>query len=403
MSQRAGSFLFRGGKYLLSRLQSGGADNINIPSELAEELGDEQSVARTLDTPDISVGLESWDVNLDLEAMLVRYNPANITPGMQFDLKQAKPIDLVSPWKGRYGTFLTVAGVIFPYLYLEQFTYRVGVRQNATKQLTLRGDSAYYCQTTPYYKEFPAAGVGPYNFANTAVKTVENGQDTYAYCVTVHKTDGSWQRLVHGVDYTDTNAGFTLTSAGLAPAGSTVVCVYASSTQESDPQSIHVLPGVKPAAVRGRDVEVWISTGAATPTLALARGIQSAEVTWRVTLDNDEELGNDHYVARDYDVPDVSGNIVMRPADAATLMTKIADMQGIVSATQTLHALGFIPVELEIRIHKPDSATVLETIYVPDARFSPPPVNPRVGQKADFTFNFTSDTGSLFLYSGIRS
>lgn len=405
MSMRAGHFLNRGGRFLISRLQSAGADNLNIPSEKISELGNEISVATVYDTPDLSFSMESLDLQLDIEAILTRVDPSTVIAGQAFDFVNAKPLDIVSPWKAKYGTFLTTAGAIVPYLLLEQATYRFGVRANATKQFTLRGDAIYYCQKTPYFKYFNAAAVlaagkGPYTFDHTAVRTVEQGADVYAYCVTLHHNDGSWTRLVHGTDYTDNNAGFTLVAT---PATTdTIDVAYASATQESDPQNIHPLPAVKPAAVRGRDVDLVISDISATPTRVTWKGVQSVEATWKVTLDPDEELGNPHYVDRDYDVPDVSGNVVLRPVDAAAFMAKIAQLQGVASTSDTLNTTGFDPMDLEIQVNHPDTGARLQTIVVPDARFTPPPVAPRVGQKADFTLAYSSDGGQMKVYSGAR-
>ncbi len=57
---------------------------------------------------------------------------------------------------------------------------------------------------------------------------------------------------------------------------------------------------------------------------------------------------------------------------------------------------------MEIRISDPDTGVVLKTLYVPDARFQIPGVQGRVQTKLETTFNFTSDGGSLTVYSGER-
>lgn len=405
MAMRAGSFLTRGGRFLLSRLQDAGPDNLNIPSTKIDELGSESSIATVYDTPDLSWSATSLDFQTDLEAVLTRVDPSTVVAGQVFDFKNAKPIDIISPWKGKYGTFVTVAGVIVPYLLLESITYSAGVRANAQKRLTLRGDAIYYCQKTPYMKYFAAAavlaaGAGPYTFDHTAVKTVESGADVYAYCVTLHHADGSWDRLVHGTDYTDNSAGFTLTAVPAVT--DTIDVAYASATTESDPESIHPSTTTKPAALRSRDVSVIVSDNTATPTHVTWKGVQTVEATWRVTLDPDEELGNPHYVARDYDVPEVSGSIGLRPVDAAAFMGKIAQLQGVSSTSTTLNTTGFDPMDLEIRFHHPDTGAVIETVVVDDARFQPPPVAPRVGQKQDFSLPFVSDGGHMKAYAGAR-
>jgi hypothetical protein len=406
MAQRAGVFLTKAGgskgTFLVSRLQGAGVDSLNIPNERINELGDEQSLGLVYDTPDLSYGLESLDMTTDLEAILTGVDPTTVTTGQEFKFTNAVPIDIVSPWKKKYGTFLATTGIAVPYLVLERAQYRFGVRANSSKQFTVRGDSIYFCQKTPYAQTFTEAGVGPYSFANAAVKTVEQGQDVYAYCVTVYNPDGTTARLVHGTDYTDTTTGFTLSVA--PQSGAKIAAVYASATVESDPQSIHPSTTVKPSAIRGRDVTLRVGDGLATPAIFEWKGVQTVEANWQVTLDADEELGNPHYVDRDYDIPDVNGNVALRPATADAFMSKLAQVTGITSTSQTINTGDFInhPVELEILVHAPNSSTVLETIYVPDAMFQPPAPNPRVGQKFDVTLPWSSLSGSMSVFAGAR-
>lgn len=405
MSLRQGHFVNFAGEFRLYGLQNAGPDNLNLPSEKINELGNEKSIATVFDTPDLSWTAETFDFTTDLEAVLTRVDPSAVVDGTEFDFTNAKPLDIVSPWKGKYGTFITLNGVAVPYLLLENITYRAGVRQNASKQVTLRGDAVYYCQKTPYFKRFAAAtvaglGVGPYTFDHVGLPTDEQGDDVFAYCVTLHHTDGSWDRLRHGSDYTDNSSGFTL---AVAPAATdTIDVVYAADTGQSLPDTDRPSLDEHPAALRSRDVDIVISDGNATPEYFTWKGVQSAEATWRVTLDPDEELGNPHYVDRDYDVPDVSGTVGLRPKDGGAFFSKIAQLQGVTSTTRTLNVGNFQPVELEIQFNHPDTGDRMETVYVPDARFSPPPVSPRVGQKTDFNFPYTSDSGTMLVYKGER-
>lgn len=410
MATRAGSYVFKAGgaggaAFTLRGLQSAGMDNLNIPETKVEELGSELSVDTLFDTPDGSMSLESLDFTPDLEAILTRVDPATVSDGQEFSFIHHQPIDIVAPWKGKYGTYQTVAGIITPYLQMEQITYRAGVRANATKQVTLRGDSQYMCQTTPYFKSFTAvqvasAGAGPYLFDHVAVMTDEQGDTKYAYCVTLHHTDGSWDRLVWGADYTDNASGFTLTDVPAVT--DTIDVVYASATAETLSQQIHGSLTNYPAALRGRDADIWISDGAATPNAFEWKGVQTADMTWRVTLDANEELGNPHYVDRDYDTPEVSGTIAVRPSSAGAFMEQLRQLQGVTSTTQTLNALGFDEMEIEYRYNHPDTGDRLLTVYCPDGRFQPPPSGVRVGQKQDFSLPFKSASGTMLVYAGER-
>lgn len=410
MATRAGSFRFKAGRpgasaYTLQGLQSAGMDSLNIPETPVEELGSELRVDTLYDTPDGTVSLETLDFTTDLEAILTRINPANVVDGQEFSFIDHEPIDIVSPWKGKYGTTDSIAGVITPYLQMEQITYRAGVRANATKQVTLRGDSVYYTQKTPYFKSFSAAqvaaaGAGPFLFDHLAVPTVEQGDTKYAYCATLHHSDGSWDRLVWGVDYTDNANGFTLT---VDPANTdTLDVVYASAVVEVQSQQVHGDLTDYPAALRHRDVDLLVSDGAATPNSFVWKGVQNAEMSWRVTLDANEELGNPHYVDRDYDTPAVSGTVAVRPSQAGAFMTLMRQLQQVTDHSQTLNTLGMQPMEVEMQFNHPDTGDRLLTVYCPDAKFQPPPTGVRVGQKQDFSLPFASQTGTMLVYAGER-
>lgn len=210
---------------------------------------------------------------------------------------------------------------------------------------------------------------------------------------------GVYKRLFHGSDYTDTTTTVTLLAA--APVGGKVRIVYGSTTAANYPQSVHQDVTVKPAAVRGKDIDVYIGTTDATPTFTRWTGVQNFEVAWKVTLDNDEEFGNYHYVAQDYDYPDVSGTITVRSRDPQDLWDKIYQVANI-TGTQVAGPNTSVGLPIELRINNPDTGARIKTLYVPDARFTPPPIQGRVAQKLEPQFAFTSDTGVLKVYAGAR-
>jgi hypothetical protein len=120
-----------------------------------------------------------------------------------------------------------------------------------------------------------------------------------------------------------------------------------------------------------------------------------------VTLDRDEEFGNTQYVSQDHDVPEVSGNLVIRPRDTAELWRRVQEVTN-VTAGNVAGPLTSVPLPMEIRISDPDTGTRTKTLYIPDARFKPPAIEGRVQQKLDPTFEWTSDSGTLLIYQGAR-
>lgn len=401
MSIRHGQILHDAAGFVIDRIQTGGVTNLNIPIERINELGNYQTVATIRDIPDLSFELESLDVSTEIEAVLLRKDPTTTTTGQEFDFAKAIPLDVVSPFKAGQGAFNIVSGIGLPYLTLESATYRFGVAANATQSFTMKGDAIYYVPGTPYYQQWTSTGAGTYTFDHTALVYNESGTALYALGLCYHDpATAQYKRLFHGTDYTNTASGFTVISA--IPSGVILHCVYGSLVAANYPQSVHQPASVKPAAVRGKDIDIYIGFGA-TPVMARWTSVQSFEVSRRVTLDADREFGNQHYVSQDYDVAAVSGSIVVRPRDIADLFAKIQTVTN-TSSSEISGALSSQPVQLEARIYDPNATTptVLKTLYVPDARFTPPALQGRVNSKTEPTFAFESDGGTLLVYKGLR-
>lgn len=164
------------------------------------------------------------------------------------------------------------------------------------------------------------------------------------------------------------------------------------------------VPTVKPAAIRGRDIDVYIGPAgvagsAAEDVIGTKRhGVQSAEADWKVTLQNDEEMGNAHYVNIDYDVPQVTGSMQFKPQVYADLLTLMQDIAGTPNALQSANPTDAPLQDVQIVLKNPANGRVLKRLHIPDARFSLPGYSGRVQQKLDFTAAFTSDRGELHVY-----
>jgi hypothetical protein len=293
-----------------------------------------------------------------------------------------------------------------PYLTLEHAAYRFGVKANAEETFTYRGDSIYYIPGTPYYQQY-ALGSGTYTFAHTAhrVPRVGRAPSTRSSVCWHDAASGTYGRLFHTKDYTDSSGGFTILPGTLAddPLGSVIKVVYGSATAAT--YNAVGPPGrVGQARRHPRQGHRHLSMpGRGQRRLTRWTGVQSFEATRRVTLDNDEEFGNYHYVSQDYDVADVTGTIGVRARDVTDLFTKIAEVTD-VPTNEIAGALSSQPLQVEARIYDPNSATpsTLKTIYIEDARFTPPATQGRVQQKLESPFPFTSDSGSIKVYKGNR-
>jgi len=397
MTVKAGRFVTLADDTLVSRLNTTGPGSLGIPEEKIYETGNQESIATLRDIPDLTWDMESGDMTTALEDRLLGLTTPQ-AEGFEYDFNDAVPIDVVGLFKG--GAFTSVRGIGAPYLTLDTLTYRFAVRTSSSETATLRGDSIYYVPGTAYTQVFPAAGVGPYTFDNgPGLVTTESGDELYAYCVTLFESDGTVTRKFIGDDYTNDANGFTLLEA--APGGSELHVLYGSATTRALPQTIHPEVTDVPAAVRGRDVDLYISDGAATPTLVRWRGVQNVEITRRVTLERTEELGNPHVVSSEYDVPEVSGSVTLHAPDVEYLFDRIAQVTNVAS-NETANALSSQELEMEIVIRHPDTGAAIKTLYLEDARFQPPPAPVRSNSTIESTFSFTSDGGRLLAYKGAR-
>ena len=406
MAIKAGQILHVAGigtGYVIDRIQSGGATSLNIPEEKIYELGNYQTVATIRDIPDLSFDLESFDTSTEWEGLLTGQDTGGAA-GQGFDFADHIPLDIISPFKDKGGSFQTIRGIAIPYLNLESMTYRFGVGQNATQQATLKGDGIYYIPGTPYSKEFnvTAGANQTYTLPNTAIPYVESGDTLYALSVCAkNPSTGIYKRLFFGENYTNTSTVVTVID-NLGTLGYTKLhVVYGSTTAATYAQTVHPSDAVKPAAVRAKDIDVYVSDGAATPTLVRWRGVQNFELTRRVNLDRDEEFGNAHVVSQDYDTADVTGSVTVKAEDAEYLFELIQQVANVPS-NEIAGALTSEALAMELRINHPTTGSRIKTLYVSDARIQVPSVQGRVQQKLTTQFTFTSDGGNLAVYNGAR-
>jgi hypothetical protein len=418
MAIKGGQILHSAGNYVLDRIQSSGPGDLNIPEEKIYELGNYESIATIRDIPEISFDLESYDMTTEFECILTNKDyetfKSSVAPNNEIDFGDAVPIDIISPWKSRRGQFDIVKGVVVPYLTLESASYRFGVGENSTQSFSLRGDSIFYTPGQPWYEEFPNTGVGPYTLDETATVYSQGLDDIHVLSVClVDSVSGAYKRLFFDETgdsgYDDTSTTLTL-AEDLSADYDTVRITYGAAAGSFDytqtgqnptsTQLVHQSVSVKPAAIRGKDIDIYIGVGA-TPAWTRLNSVQNVEVTWTANLENDEELGNERFVSTEYDVPEVSGSIGVKPFDPADLFNKISQITG-VSASEVIGPNVSATVALEIRINHPDTGARLKTLYISDAQFSVPGYSGQANTTLETSMNFTSNGGNLKVYNGSR-
>lgn len=410
MAIKGGDLLHVGNNVLIERAQTAGPGQVSLSPEHQYELGNYQSTGITYDIPDLSFSVESLDASAALEALLTGQSFSGLSAGALMDPAKAFCLDVASEFKnGRQASapFDVGSSVAIPYLALEQLSYRFGLRDKAAQTATLKGDAIFYNPGSTYIQT--AAGS---NTANQAVILANpaypyNGDTLtgtrYALGVKVRATNGT-TRLRYGTDYTEaaTGAGaaktVTLTIIKAVPTTAFIDVIYCSSVVANYPQNSHTVPSaVRPAAIRGRDIEVFVGGSSLSNRWS---GVQSVNLDWRVQLQKDEEFGNVQLVAQDYDVPTVTGAVTLKPENPAALYAKIRQAAGVATATEAVGALSTTPLELRVVLHSPVDGTTLKTLVVPDARLNVPGYSGRVQNKLEITLNFESDGGILYVYKG---
>lgn len=404
MAIRSASVIHDANGFVVDRIQSGGISNLNIPEEKIYETGNQESVTTIRDIADLTFDIESFDVSTEMEALSLGLDPGSVSTGQELDFDDALPLDITSPFKAS-GAYNVVKGIAIPYLTLESVTYRFGVRQNSTQSFSYRGDSVYYIPGTPMYQEITLVDdTLTYSLDETALEYEEGGDSLYVLSATVkNASTGISKRLFIGQDYTNTTTAITLLADWYDEGYTKLHVVFGTGTAVNYPQTVHEGVGVKPGAVRGKDIDIYVwDSRLATPDYVRWTGVQSFEATRRVSLEADEEMGNYKIVAQDYEVADVNGSIGVKPVDLDDLWDKIHQIANVSDATKIVGAYSSVALPMKAVINDPDTGDTLKTIYVPDARFTLPDGQAQVQQKIQKSFGWSSDSGKLLVYKGAK-
>jgi len=422
MAIRAGQILHLGGNdTLIDRLQSAGLGDINIGTDTIRETGNYENVEKVLQDPDLSFSMESFDVSTEIEALLCGdpTGGASAAANQKYLFSDMKAVHIKSPWKNESaGSAGTIdGGLVVPNYFVTRASYRFGVDDNAGETFELAGSEAYYARKIPEIEQFTASGgASAFTLSASAARHSVGGYNSTVtkYVLGVIKTPSGLtggQVMVEGTDYTvDTSAAdafkptITFTTA---PASASIVSVAYFDAQNTDAfaQTVHPVATVKPGAVRGRDIEVYMhlpASGAEASGVIKLGGVQSVTVDASKQTTLEREMGTSTPIARTLESTDVTGDMGMHPTDQAAFFTMMRRITGVASA-QVIGVLNNFPVGLEVRILNPSNrGSILKTLFVKDAKFQIPATPARAGAVVDFTLRWESNGGELEIYNGIR-
>lgn len=325
-----------------------------------------------------------------------------------YDLALASPVNIASqfkPGKNKANPFNIATSVGVPFLTLESASYRFGLRDNARQSYGLRGDSIFYNRGATYIDSFTGDNT-TVAFATThpAYEYIDGSGSRRVLAVIV---DGV--RQTYGADYTCASGAITAFAATetvtftVAPGtGAAIRIMYSSPDVRTYNQAVHALATVKPAAIRGRDIDVYVAGYDADDIASVAANkwtsVQSVQVDWRVTLDKDEEFGNYYYVSQDFDVPAVTGTITLKPRDPDELYDYVRQITGTADYV-TVGPNVADPLSVDIILKDGSNAgATLKRLSSSDCRFTVPGFSLQVQQKATVDLAFESDSGELLIY-----
>ena len=264
MAIKAGQIVHAGnGVAVIDRIQTGGPGQLNIPTEKINELGNYKSVATIRDIPDLTFTAESFDVSTEFELLVC--GATTIDPADGLDLAKCRPVDIASQFKAGLTAAdptLVTTSVALPYLYLEQMSYRFGLRDNATVSGTLRGDTIFYNPGATFVETTPGTGLGRSGDRHRArrLRGGRRRQPSRPVGHRRHQAAHPRRRLHRVLRGRHRRRRDHHGDAGqlAVPLADDVRIMYSSPSPTQYAQSVHPDTTVKPAAVRGRDIEVYV-------------------------------------------------------------------------------------------------------------------------------------------------
>jgi hypothetical protein len=432
MSVHAGTILHLGGRNVIDRVQSAGLGDARVPQDTIREVGNPYIVDKIPTDPSFTFTLETLDVSAEIEAWLAGYiapneddgsngvdegvpyiaGPGNVPPagaalaaGHEFKWNDTGFVNVISPWKdplsGDAGN--VAAGHLIPGYMPTRISYRFGVTENAATTVELAGGSYYYADGAPREQFMLGDGATTaFPTADVAIPYRRGGATGTSFkCIFGVIVNGVLQ--TEGVDYTQTAPPdgtplvATVTFAVAPPVGADIRFVYFTTVAESYPRAAHADTVVKPGAVRGRHICVYLGSGGAR---AKVGGVQSAELTATVDGDFEREFCNEEIVGYSINGRDCNGTLGVRSKNADAFLDLVAKVTNVPRAeVQGWLNQHDLPMEIQI-LNPKNPAQVIKTLYVPDAQFQVPGTPARVNTPTDFSFGWESKSGTYSAFIG---
>lgn len=377
----------RHGAFDVSRLQSITL-NTDLPITDSYEIGNKNQVGTAVDTPNISLALNAFDVGVRTFAILTGKNP-NAFPSAGVSINDFTEVDGVLYVKDAQLNQYVKYGHVKKAT-VQDFSFSYNATGDSTENYTLMATEKRWFKRDVIVERF-TTGTNSFILANTP-KQLKNGNLAISvildgeYLTEVTSTPASGQYRIVGTTLT---TGDNRTDS--------VVVVY--QTNSNTGTWSYVSDATQPALVRGRDVKIMISAE------DIPR-VQTVTINGSMNIQDVNELGSRTKVGSQKQIPSINGTITVLDTD-----TELIDLllnQSINSGDTEFELLGTCPsgagLTLKIKILDPCDATapytVLKTVVVPNVMVVGDSYTVNVNQNVQQAFNFRSTTGNLIVYSG---
>ena len=357
-------------------------------------MGNPQHAGTVRDVAEVTASIQAFDVSVKLFAALTGTNP-NSYPGAGVDISELGDVDIIGVI--RNATVADYAkSVHLRRCRVDSFTFTYSVDGEATEEYTFMGSEKRWFKYDIIVDNYTSANSSPLTLSQTPIQLKNSNrlisyvQDgTYYTEVTSAPTAGEGEYRVVGTALTTPD---TITNYAVA--------VYHSNTGSN--LWTDVSDDSIPAAVRGKDIPVYIDAGR-------IQRVQSVTIRGTFPVERVEEMGNSNVVGYITQVPQVTGDITVLDTDLeliALFTTGDANSSDVEFQVCEYTADG---IDLEIRIldpsdscELPGSGTVLKTVYIPAITITSDGHTTNVGGSAQQTFSWRSTTGECIIYSGAR-
>jgi len=386
------------GTFLASRVQRFSA-NATQPVNTVDELGNPNHVGTSYDTPDVTITFQAMDVGIKFISVLTGQD-ATAFPGAGVNITTGDNafgyLDLVAYVKDEDVSDY-IKTIHLRRCTIQSFTFNYTVDGDSTEEYTAIGSEKRYFSRDVVVESWGSgdAGVGPFSLTYSPIELKSGNSVLSIIADGVYFSEDTTGTPGSNEYYYDA-AGPDTILLGTAFANNLLIVYQANPAGDnwSDVSDTDV-----PSAIRGRDVKIYLDD-------RLQERVQSVSITGNFNPTAIKELGNRDVVGYRSNIPEVTGTITVLDTD--TEITEIF-LVGEYNSGDTEFQVGACTISgvpLEIQLVDPTDCTppytIKKTVYLPSIVITSEGYASNVNDNATQTFDWRSETGAVYVYSGAK-